>query len=282
MGIMMPALQSMVAEIVSREQLMNAVALNTMGMNILQFIAPLAAGFMIEDFGFQAVYFTMTGLYICSVFFISFIPSTRHQTNQSSNILGEIQQGFQYIRKDVTIRIVLVFSLMVTVLAMPYQQLLPIYVDDILEVGARGLGIIMMVSGAGAFVGSIVLAIIPNKKRGLMLLSSGLVAGTALVVFAFSSSWGLSLSVIVFIGLSHTFRMTIASTLLQSYAEAEYRGRVMSIFSMQWGFMSVITFIAGLLAEVVPVQWVLGGLATLLITLSILALTFVSSLRNLD
>ena len=56
----------------------------------------------------------------------------------------------------------------------------------------------------------------------------------------------------------------------------------MSIFAMQWGFMSVITFIAGLLAEVVPVQWVLGGLAALLITLSILALTFISSLRKLD
>ena len=76
--------------------------------------------------------------------------------------------------------------------------------------------------------------------------------------------------------------MTIGGTLLQAYAEAEYRGRVMSIFSTQWGLMSVCTFVAGLLAEVVLVQYVLGGLATLLVVLSILSLTFIPSFRKLD
>jgi len=282
MGIMMPALQALVAEIVSREQLMNAVALNAMGMNALNLIAPGLAGFMIDAFDFHAVYFTMTGLYICSALFISFIPITRPVAAGGGKILGEIGQGFRYIRRDSTILVVLGFSLMVTVLAMPYQQLLPIYVDDILKVGATGMGILMSVSGAGALVGSVILTNLPNKKRGLLLLGSGLVAGMALVAFSFSSTWSLSLAVIVFVGLSHTFRMTIGSTLLQAYAEAEYRGRVMSIYSMQWGFMSLCTFLAGLLAEAMPVQYVLGGLAILLIVLSILSLTFIPSFRKLD
>jgi len=282
MGLMMPALQAIVAEIVAREELMNAVALNAMGMNILTLIAPGLAGFMIDAFDFQAVYFTMTGLYLCGAFLISFLPVT-HRTNAGSgNILEEIRQGFRYIRKDRMILFVLGFSLMVTVLAMPYQQLLPIYVDDILKVGATGMGILMMVTGAGALVGSITLASLPNKKRGLMLMASGLVAGTALVVFSFSTTWALSLTIMVFMGLSHAFRMTIGSTLLQAYAEPEYRGRVMSIFSMQWGFMSVVTFIAGLIAEVIPVQWILGSLAMLLINLSVLALIFITSIRRLD
>ncbi len=282
MGLMMPALQAIVAEIVSRGELMNAVALNTMGMNLLNLIAPGLAGFMIDAFDFEAVYFTMTGLYICGAFFILFIPGTSQPTPGGGNILGEIQKGFQYIRKDTMILVVLGFSLMVTVLAMPYQQLLPIYVDDILKVGATGMGVLMSVSGAGALVGSIILASLPNKKRGLLLLASGLVSGMALVVFSFSSTWSLSLTFIVFVGFSQTFRMTIGSALLQAYAEAEYRGRVMSIFGMQWGFMSVCTFLAGILAEVVPVQWVLGGLAMLLITLSGLALVFIPSIRRLD
>ncbi len=282
MGLMMPALQAMVAEIVLREQLMNAVALNTMGMNILNLIAPGLAGFMIDAFDFQAVYFTMAGLQVCSAFLISFLPDTGRITTGSGNILGEIRQGLQYIRKDKMILYVLGFSLMVTVLAMPYQQLLPIYVDDILKVGATGMGVLMSVSGAGALVGSIILASLPNKKRGLMLMASGLVSGLALVVFSFSSTWSLSLSLIVFVGLSQTFRMTIGSALLQAYAEPEYRGRVMSIFSMQWGFMSLCTFLAGVIAEVVPVQWSLGGLAIILIVLSSLALIFVPSIRRLD
>ena len=282
MGLMMPALQSIVAEIVAREELMNAVALTTMGMNILNLVAPGLAGFMIDAFDFQAVYFTMAGLYLCGAFFISFLPATGQTTAGGGNILEEIRQGFRYIRKDRMILFVLGFSLMVTVLAMPYQQLLPIYVDDILKVGATGMGMLMSVSGAGALVGSIILASLPNKRRGIMLMASGLVAGMALVVFSFSATWALSLSVIIFIGLAHTFRMTIGSTLLQANAEPEYRGRVMSIFSMQWGFMSVCTFVAGILAEYIPVQWILGVLAMLLIALSALAIIFIPSIRRLD
>lgn len=282
MGLMMPALQSIIAEIVSREQLMNAVALNTMGMNVLNLVAPGLAGFMIDAFDFEAVYFTMAGLYVVSAFFISFVPGTRQTTAGGGNILGEIQQGFQYIRKDTMIRFILAFSLVVTVLSMPYQQLLPIFVDDILKVGATGMGVLMSVSGAGALTGSIILASLPNRKRGLMLMASGLISGTALVVFSFSSSWRLSLTFIIFVGLGHTLRMTIGSALLQAYAEAEYRGRVMSIFSMQWGFMSVCTFLAGILAEAVPVQWVLGGLAMLLVTFSGLAVIFIPGIRRLD
>jgi len=282
MGFMMPALQAIIAEIVDREQLMNAVAFNTMGMNILTAVAPYIAGTLIDSFNFDAVYYAMTGLYICGAFFIFSIPGGRQPTGEGGNILGEIRKGFQYIRRNSMIMIVLLFSLVATALAMPYVQLLPIYVDDILKVSATKMGVLMSVAGAGAFVGSITLTALPNKKRGLLLLGSGLIAGTALVIFSFSTIWGLSLGIMVFIGLGQTLRMTIGSTLLQSYADAEYRGRVMSIFSMQWGLMSVITFFAGILAEVVPIQWILGSLAMFLIVLSILAIIFIPSIRKLD
>ncbi|MCJ7605145.1 MAG: MFS transporter [Dehalococcoidales bacterium] len=282
MGLMMPALQAAVAEIVNREQLMNAVALNTMGMNTLNLVAPGIAGFMIDALGFDAVYYTMAGLYILGAVFISFVPLVKQTTSAGGNILGEIRKGFGYIRKDRLIFLVLSFSLGATVLSMPYQQLLPIYVDDILKVGATGMGVIMTVTGGGALAGSIVLASLPNRKRGLMLLASGVVSGLALVVFSFSSTWILSLVFIVFVGLGQTFRMTIGSTLLQTHATSDYRGRVMSIFSMQWGLMSICTFVAGVLAEVLPVQWILGGLAMLLVVASILSIMFLSSLRKLD
>ena len=115
-----------------------------------------------------------------------------------------------------------------------------------------------------------------------MLLGSGLIAGFALISFSFSTIWGLSLGTMVFIGLAQTFRMTISSTLLQAYSKPEYRGRVMSIFSMQWGLMSIFTFIAGILSETVSVQWVLGSLAMLLVALSLLSLVFVRSIKRVE
>jgi MFS family permease len=282
MGIMMPALQALVAEIVSREELMNAVAFNTMGMNILTVVAPSAAGAIIDSLGFDTVYYTMTGLYVCSAMFIYSVPSPGKPLSDRGNILTEIQKGLQYIRQDSLIMIVLLFSLVATALSMPYQQLLPIYIDDILKVSATRMGVLMSIAGAGAFVGSVILTALPNKRRGLLLMGSGLIAGSALVVFSFSTLWELSMGTMVFIGLGSTFRMTIGSTLLQAYAEPEYRGRVMSIFSMQWGLMSVITFIAGVLAEAFAVQWVLGSLSMLLIIASILAIIFIPSFRRLD
>ena len=282
MGIMMPALQALIAEIVDREELMNAVAFNTMGMNILTVAAPSIAGAIIDSLGFDAVFYVMTALYICSAVFIFFVPSGGQPVSDRSNILVEIRKGFSYIRRNPLILIVLLFSLVATALSMPYQQLLPIYIDDILKVSATRMGVLMSVAGVGAFIGSVILTALPNRRRGLLLMSSGLIAGSALVVFSFSTVWELSLGIMILIGVGQTFRMTISSTLLQAYSEPEYRGRVMSIYSIQWGLMSVITFFAGVLAETFPVQWVLGSLSMLLIVASVLAIIFIPSFRKLD
>jgi MFS family permease len=282
MGLMMPARQAIIPEIVDREQVMNAVSLNMLGMNVLSLVAPGAAGFMIDAFDFKAVYYTMAGLNVYTVLFILFIPRTRQIKAHSGNILADIQKGFEYMQRDTRVLWILAFTMMVVVLSMPYQQLLPIFVDNILKVGATGMGVLMSVSGAGALVGSLILASLPNKKRGIMLLASGLVSGLALVIFAFSSSWVLSLVIIVFVGLAQTIRGTIGSALLQSYTEAEYMGRVMSIFMVQWGVMSLCTFLAGVLAELVSVQWVVGGLAIVLIILSVLSISFFPKIRKLD
>ena len=109
------------------------------------------------------------------------------------------------------------------------MMLLPVITDDVLEVGAKGLGILVSVSGIGAMAGSLVLASLPSKKRGLLLLLGSLLLGVALIVFSFSTSWCLSLIVIVFVGIGQTTRMTLGNTLLQDYVEDEYRGRVMAL-----------------------------------------------------
>jgi MFS family permease len=282
MGLMMPALQAIIPDIVSRDQLMNAIALNTMGMNALSLVASFAAGYVIESFGFKTVYFSMVLLYVLSAFFLASIPSKSKITASVSNIMSDIQQGFGYIRKDSLIILILAFTLIIVVLSMPYQQLMPKFTDDILKVGAKGLGTLMGVSGAGALIGSIILAVLSNRKRGYMLLGSGIVAGIALLIFSFSSCWALSLVVIFFVGLCQTFRMTIGSTLLQAYTQNVYMGRVMSILNMQWGFMSIFTFFAGILAEVVNVQWVLGGMAILLTVISLLFSAVFPDIRKVE
>jgi MFS family permease len=281
-GLMMPARQAIIPEIVSRPLAMNAIALNWLGMNVLTLLAPGLAGILIDATGFESVYYVMAGLNFYGGIMMFFLPRTSPASRGASNIMSDIKDGFNYMRQDKKIFFILIFTLVVVMLSMPFQQFLPIFTDKILKVGATGLGILMSVSGVGALVGSLVIAVLPNKKRGLLLLISGLMAGLALAVFSFSTSWALSLAVIVVLGLGQTLRGTIGSALLQSYTDSRYMGRVMSILMMQWGVMSLCTFAAGMVAEIAPVQWVIGTLAVMLIVVSILSLIFNRSIRKLD
>ncbi|MFC1984382.1 MFS transporter [Chloroflexota bacterium] len=282
MGLMMPSRQAMLPEIVSGEQLMNAVSLTTMGANALRLFAPALAGFLIAAFDFEAVYYVMTASFLLSGVCVAFIPTTRMTTTRVSNVLEDIKGGLHYIRHDTTILLILVFTLLIVVLSMPYMHLMAIFADDILKVGEIGLGWLMSVSGIGAIVGSTALASLPNKKRGAMLLISAVIMGVALASFSFSNSFYLSLALMVIVGLGQTGRMTLGNTLLQYYVTDEYRGRVMSIYMMEFGLASFATFTAGLLAEVVGIQWAVGGFAMVLALLSILALAFIPRLRKLD
>ena len=131
-------------------------------------------------------------------------------------------------------------------------------------------------------IGSVVLASLPSKRRGVMLGASGVILGLALTAFAFSKSWPLSLVLIALVGLGQTGRMTLSSTLVQSHVDGEYMGRVMSVFMMQFGFTSFSTFLAGLLTQNVGVQWAIGSFAMLLALISTLVLVFVPRIRRLD
>jgi len=281
-GLMLPSRQAILREIVGEEELMNAVSLGMLEMSALRLLAPAATGFLIDAFDFAAVYYVMTGLYLVSTIFLALLPHTSTIALGGRGTLIDIKEGLQYIRHETVILFILLFTLVAVVLSMPYQMLLPIFTEDILKVGARGMGIIMSVAGIGAILGSLFLASLPNKKRGLMLLVSSLILGIALTGFSFSSSWVLSLCLIAVVGLGQTGRMALANTLLQYHSTDEYRGRVMSIMMMEFGMSSFATFGAALLTEAIGVQWAVGGFAIVLILLSVLALVFVPRLRRLD
>jgi MFS family permease len=282
MGLVMPSRQAIINDIVNGKDLMNAISLNFMGMNALQLFAPAIAGFLIDAFDFKAIYYTMTGLYIVAVIFFIFMPRVGIKSISKGNPLVDIREGFKYVLKEKVIRLVLFLSFIAVILSMPYTQLMPFFADEILRVGARGMGILMSVSGAGAILASITLASLPNKNRGIIMLGAGVFLGMTLTGFAFSRLWPLSLGMMALVGIGATLRMTLTNTLVQYYVDDNYRGRVMSLFMMQFGLSSLGTFSSGLLAQKFGVQWAVGSFAIVLIIVSILALILFPQLRKLD
>ena len=283
MALMMPAMQAIIPEIVEDEDLMNAISLNTMGTNALRLLAPAAAGFLIDYVGYEAVYFTTAIAYLISVVFIVFLPKTSTIKKTTTNVLSSIKEGIKYLKSEKTILLVMVFTLVITILAMPFQQLLPIFVVDILHKTPQAGGFLMSVSGIGSIISSLILASLPNKKRGLMMLIGNIILGVALFSFALSTSYPLSLVLIGFVGVGQMVQMALGTTLIQYYSDPVYLGRLMSIMMMQFGLMSFSTFIAGALTELTGnVQWAIGGLALILVVLSISAIIFVRRIRNLE
>jgi len=282
MGIMMPSRASMVPEIVEPEDLMNAISLNNMGMNVFRIVSPAATGFIIAAWDFDAVYYIMTALYMFSVIFLFRIPPNRPAVRQGSSTATEVIQGFRYIRTDATIMLVLLFTLGCTILGMPFNMLLPMFTDDILKVGEVGLGILLAVSGVGSIVVSFVLASMSNKNRGIMMLFSGLILSLALMAFSFTTEWYLCLVLAVFIGLGQTGQTAIGFTLVQYYVNPDYRGRVMSFMMLGFGLASLGTVFGGILAETMGIEWSIGGLAIALAILCLAMLLFSPHLRKLD
>ncbi|MFC1886030.1 MFS transporter [Thermodesulfobacteriota bacterium] len=281
-GLVMPSRQSIIPELVGGERLMNAVALNMFGMNIARIMAPAIAGFIVDVTGFAAIYYIMTGLYIIAGVLFMWLPRLNIQTTETKTVLSDLISGLQYARRDKTILLLLVFALIAICLSMHYMFLMPIFTDDILKVGATGMGTLMSLSGIGAIISSIILASLPNKKRGVMLLFTSMLMGFSLIGFSCSSSYFPAMVMIVFVGMGQAGRATLANTLLQYYVADEYRGRVMSIYITEFGLRSIGVFLAGLLAEKIGVQWSVGGSAFILVLISLGVWVFVPRLKNLD
>jgi MFS family permease len=282
MGIMMPSRASMVPEIVDPEDLMNAISLNNMGMNVFRILAPAATGFIISAWNFAAVYYIMTALYLFSDVFLLMLHTSRPAVRQGSSTAEEVMDGFRYIRGETTIMLVLLFTLACTILGMPFNMLLPMFTEDILKVGEVGLGLLMAVSGIGAIVVSFVLASASNKHRGMIMLCGGLILSLALMFFSFNTSWTLALVLAVFIGLGQTGQTAVGFTLIQYYVDPSYRGRVMSFMMLGFGLSSLGTVFGGLMADSLGIEWSIGGLAIPLAAVSVGMLLFSSKLRKLD
>jgi MFS family permease len=196
-------------------------------------------------------------------------------------------------------------TLFAVILSMPYFFLLPVFTREILVVNVENLGrltswplvgelitnlsqssarqgLLISISGTGALVGSFIVASMSNKRRGLFLLISVLIVAITLVVFSFTQSYLMALIIFIPLGFGQTGRMALSNTLLQTLTEDAYRGRVMSVYMMEFGVMSVGVFVVGVLADYIGIQWAVGGAAIILVFISLYFLLFTSRIRNLD
>ena len=281
-GISQPALMSIIPEIVGVDAVMNAISLSNMGQTIFRLISPTLAGFLIDSYDFYAVYYFMSFMNFLSLAGTVFLPRSEDRPTGGKSTMENIRQAFSYIRRENIFLLIVIFAVCHMIGGMPHGQFLPVFTESILKVSATKMGILSSASGIGALMGSLILASLPNRKRGLLLILSGVIMALPIVIFSFSRSWYLSLSMMFIIGIAPTIHGTMTTTLIQSYADPDYRSRMQSFFAMAQGLAGFSAFLAGLLADAVGVQWAVSGMATFLGASSIIFWIFAAKLRNMD
>jgi MFS family permease len=265
----LPVRQAFLVQMVEREDLMNAIALNSSMFNGARVVGPAVAGLLVAAIGEGWCFFANAVSYIAVIagLLMMDIPRLAPQS-VSSSALANILEGFRYVATTAPIRALLLLIALVSFAGMPYSVLMPVFADDILHRGARGLGILMGCSGVGALIGSIMLTL-RSTVRGLgrWVAVASFAFGISAVAFAFSKSFVLSAIVLVPLGASIMVQMASSNTLIQSMVRDELRGRVMAVYSMMFvGFGPVGALIAGAAAERIgaPITVSIGGILTIL------------------
>ncbi|MBI4232863.1 MAG: MFS transporter [Chloroflexi bacterium] len=282
-AFLMPARQSIVAELVPRPHLLNAVSLSAAEMNANRMVAPAIGGFLIAAMGIQYVFFLMAVLTAVAFVITLFLPPTRPVARPPGRtVLKDMGEAFTYIRGRPIIRNLLVVAFVTVLFGMPMQLLLPIFSEDVLNVGPQGLGMLMSLMGVGALMGSIITASMGDyQRKGLLLILATIVFGVGIVAFAFSPLSLLSLILIVPAGLGWSGRMTVNNTLLQAHVDDDMRGRVMAIYMMEMGFQPLGSMPIAFAAEAFGAPLAVGAAGAVVAVYGLWMLFFQPAVRRL-
>ena len=249
-----PTRQAIIPDLVPRDELRPAVALNSAVFTGGAFIGPALAGFLVAQVGLPlaGAFFINAatfGAVIVAVAFMRIPPMDPSRTRGS--VLSTALDGFRFVGRNELIIMVMILSLTTSLFGRSYNALLPVFAKDILDVGIQGLGMMNSAPGAGSIVGAVLIGMnLRLPPNGVLSLGGTVVMALLVIGFASSESYVLSLVLLFLLGVLGTVLITATRTILQLSAPREYMGRVMSLSTIAViGFGPLGGFIVGPLAE---------------------------------
>ncbi len=261
-----PARQAFLIDMVGREDLMNAIALNSSMFNGARILGPAIAGILVAWVGEGWCFFVNAVSYIAVIVGL-LLMRIEHPASLSreGSPIENILEGFRFVRDAAPIKIILLLLGLVSFVGMPYSVLMPVFASQILHGGARELGILMGATGVGALLGALSLAArvgVRGLGRVIAICAGGF--GVSLILFAFSRILWLSVVLLVPVGFTMMVQMASSNTLIQSMSPDQLRGRVIAVYSMMFmGMAPFGAFFAGAVAHRIGAPWTvaIGGMA---------------------
>lgn len=245
-----PARQSFLSEMVPREDLLNAIALNSSIFNGARVVGPAIAGAVVAAIGEGFCFLANAASFLAVIAGLLLMRVERRAPSRGGG-LAYLLEGFAFVRDTAPLRAVLLLLAFASLLGTPYAVLMPIFADRVLGVGAHGLGLLMGASGVGAVAGALFLA----RREGLsgietLIARAATAFGVVIALFALSRDAWLSAALLVPAGFAMMVHMAASNTAVQSMVPDRLRGRVMAVYSMVFmGMAPLGAVIAGSVAQ---------------------------------
>ena len=280
MALASPSYLAMTYDLVGREDLANAIAMNSTQFQLSRVVGPTLAGVALRFFGLAGCFFA-NGLSFVAVVAALWVVRPARQTGAAAHsvrdrraLWHDLVEGFRYVRNRPRVSALLLLSGVNSLFGAPYFTLIPIYARNIFRLGETGLALMMGTAGAGAFFGALLVAYLGDfKSKGWLVLGGAMAFGVFITNFALSSRLNLSLAFLFGVGFALVVCVATINTLLQKLVTDQMRGRVMSMFILSFmGTMPIGNIAAGAASNHFGPQYTLaaGGIVVTLVATGVM------------
>lgn len=279
MSLASPSYLALTYDLVGREDVANAIALNSTQFQLSRVVGPALAGVAFRIFGLAGCFFANGLSFIAVVAALSMVqmdrrPNTLAPSEKQRAIWRDLVEGLRYVRNRPRVSSLLLLAAVNSLFGAPYFSLVPIYARDIFHLGETGLALLMGTAGAGAFVAALLVAYLGDfRRKGWFVLGGAIMFGICIIGFALSSRLNLSLMFLFGLGFALVCSIAITNTLLQKLVTDQMRGRVMSMFLLSFmGTMPIGNILAGTASNHFGPQYTLafGGFVVTMVATSVL------------
>jgi MFS family permease len=251
MALNAPTYQSAVRDLVQHEDILNAIALNSIQFNMSRVVGPSLAGFAIAGLSIEACFYLNALSYVPLLYVIARTRFPAREELEAGSLGSDLAVSFRYVWQNRFILILILLVANVSMFGLPYLVMMPEFAKNVLHVGATGLGYLVAAAGLGALAGGVHLAMLPSsRRRGRVVLGSTMIFFLAVIAFCFSRHPALSALLIGVAGGAAVSSVATVNSLVQTVVPDEIRGRVLSMHTMAFlGFTPLGSLLVGALAE---------------------------------
>ena len=280
-AFLVPARQSLIPDLVDKNLIVNAIALSGSGMALMTFIGPGIGGLIYSLFGPGLVYIFICLLFVAATILNQFLPDSTKPIKNNASRINQIKEGLRYIYGNPILKVLLLIAMITTLLTMPLRNLMPVMMDELYSKGAASVGLMLSIIGLGSLIGSLLFAGLESGKRGISLIHSLLISGSAILIASIFTYFWVVICMMFFIGIGDAGRRSLNNALLNEEAEPEFRGRVNGVYTMNFGLMPLGTIPIAALASFYGIGFALSAASIILIIFSLLCYIFAVKIRRL-